>query len=528
MRRERGLGSQRKGRWKAKMILALLVSVLLWPITAHGVPPQLVDRVRSDDDWLVVYAWDFFEQLRLTRRQALQLLPVYQRACESYVDFCAALEPPLKRAIQTYPPYRDELQNGVGVEPTIDTAAVKAHSGLKHVRSSFEKGMIGLERHVVREILTPAQARIARAYEPNRARITREAGQAGINPRFAGGGKGPTYERRLDPVSRQLESIQRELELVREFQRSTPGAIGRYLLAPAAADPLYRGVGRAIPSAARQAQRMWRAGTRSYSASDRQRDIKRVAVLKNEIKHWNLLNGLHLTLGQIERLYELGSLAQRYRQERQRRGRSTASLERTLAQLETRARQALYPGQRKVVDELSSCFKPQPSLKNPVRVGQADNATKAEKWLEHVRTIEGSALAGMVETRALWEQKRWLGPLPDAQRARRFELLMSVARRAAQMSDVDFALEKTELAQSITAPSRTVELTRLRNDIHRRIGKPGKTASLMFNSPFVRALAIRGRQLAAIDDRHDMHRLVDGPKAENCDKGCALPHRGTE
>jgi len=490
--------------------------------SALGVPPQMVSVAKDREDWQVVYTWDLLEKLHLSRQQARELLPYFEQACAFSIDYYQKLEQVHKLALQTYPLYRDELQANVGTTPAAERPAVKTSVTLKKLHGHFDRALSELERRVEREILTPAQWRIARDYQPSRSRIMREAGQTGHKARYATKNAGKWAQARTDPLSRELESIQEELDQVRDFQEPDCGAIGRFILAPTAADLLYGGTGRAKPAVVREAIQVWRFGTGRYPVSAMRRDAETVNDIKNEVKDWMLINGLHLTPPQVERLQEIGLLALRCRHEKQANHRPAQWLDQALLELEGHARRVFQPGQLKVVDEYATCFRGKSSLTDPVRVGQANDESHFEKWLEEIRPLESEALLMAVEDRLAVDQKRFLGPLTDRQRRERMALLTSIALRVTSMSDVDFALEKTELAKSIAVKSRAFELARQRDRVYHQMNKPGRTARLLFTPGFVRALMIRGRQLAAIgNDRHDW-RVVDGPKAEHYEDGYAL------
>lgn len=244
--------------------------------------------------------------------------------------------------------------------------------------------------------------------------------------------------------------------------------------------------------------------------------------LRGEINNWNLINGLHLTRDQIDRIVALYAAAVPNGRAGQTSGQRATGVPRfLLTSLERSVEQVMNPGQRQVVAEYAACLIPPKNLKDPVRVGQASDRSHHERWLERARKTSGPRLVALVD-RALHAEAKHLGDLSPAERQKRKALLLKTARQVAKMSDADFELNKAELAESIAPPNRKNELQGEIAVLQRQRGLPGRVAGFMLKPDFIEQLRQRGQQLAAGVVQQEQTDLAKGPQAENCEKGCAI------
>lgn len=330
------------------------------------------------------------------------------------------------------------------------------------------------------------------------------------------------------PTSREgalgsrLESLQEELKDIEQFSHPRAGALGKLVLSPHCAEVLYQGAGRAMPQIVQQAVRIEQSGTKDYPKARMEQETRRVLDLKNEINDWNLVNGLRLSTSQIAYLTQAGLAADARRAQQQANRAPQQWLDAELRRLEVAARSVLQPGQQKVLDAFSTCFKGKPSLRDPVRIGQANDETAIEDWLDRARKLDDESLQRAIEHRVDSEEKRLLGPMTDRERNERIRILRSAVVQAQGMDDVDFALNLTDLAKSAGVVSRAFEINREMDKVRAELGEPGKITRLMFTDGFLAAIQERARQLRN-------PQLARGApaageiKAENCDRSCALP-----
>lgn len=524
---------------------------------AWAIPPQWVDRAQDRDDWQILFTLDLLEHLQLSRPQLARLLPLYEEGSRLRVEFYENQRDAIQLALDAYPPYRDEKKLDRGITPAVEERAVKAHSRIKDLQIDFDGAMTELEKQVVETVLTPAQRRFAEQYEPSRARLIEEArggaprGEGGADQRAAASRKGdagvghhafrqqngPTLKnsRQGDgrPTSREgaletrLETLQEELKDIEQFSHPRAGALGKLVLSSLCAEVLYKGAGRAMPQIVQQAVRIEQSGTKDYAKARMEQEMRRVLDLKNEINDWNLVNGLRLSTSQIAYLTQAGLAADARRAQQQANRAPQQWLDAELRRLEVAARSVLQPGQRKVLDEFSTCFKGKPSLRDPVRIGQANDETAIEDWLDRARKLDDESLQRAIEHRVESEEKRLLGPMTDRERNERIRILRSAAAAAQGMDDVDFALNRTDLAKSAGVVSRAFEINREMDTVRAELGEPGKITRLMFTDGFLAAIAERARQLR--NPQLARGAPVAGEiKAENCDRSCALPKSETK
>lgn len=523
----------------ARLVAAPAVAaVAMAATTARAVPPDLVHAASDEADWEALFALDLLEKLDLSPQQARLILPVYEESCRLYVAHTAQARRLYEQALATWPAYRDQKRDHIGVAREVEETAISAHTALREWQHRYQADRLALEKRLREDVLTQRQQRTADAYLADPQRIARDCGAVGgrigrdgqddrgdRDDRLAAPpAAGPGSSRNPDPSSleRRLDEVQAERERLDSIRHPGGGAIAEHLLSPAAAEWFYRGLALRPPPGVREAQQLWRFGTPAYPRSRRSADAQRVQALKDEINDWNLVIALQMTRSQTEHLTGIVAAAMNARGERQAHGWPQAWLDERWVSLEREVQAALTPGQRQALAEFSSCFAGKPSLRNPVRVGQASVADEMQKWLEKVRRMDELRMLEAVRERVEQEEQRWTGPLSPGERRERTGALESAARRARAMSDVDFALDRAVLAESIAPRDRSQELAREALRIRQRLGKTGKAARLMFTTRFLGLLKQRLAMLAAQDGRRPAP-VTEGPQAETAAGGCALP-----
>jgi hypothetical protein len=101
----------------------------------------------------------------------------------------------------------------------------------------------------------------------------------------------------------------------------------------------------------------------------------------------------------------------------------------------------------------------------------------------------------MIE-RLLERETAHVAPMDKDALAQRRQVLRETVRRAALMSDVEFALNKDELADAIRPPDRRGELTADIDALRRERLKPGRTSRFLLNREFADVLRTRHEQLS--------------------------------
>lgn len=127
----------------------------------------------------------------------------------------------------------------------------------------------------------------------------------------------------------------------------------------------------------------------------------------------------------------------------------------------TGAKEILFPAQREVLAGYNPCLIPPKDLKDPVRVGQAHDSGPALKALETLRAIpeeRWTQKRGEIVERTLARIEEHGGKFPEGERDRKKQEMNDLLDRARGMSDIDFELQKDDLAKEFAAFDRKESL----------------------------------------------------------------------
>ncbi|MBT3220547.1 MAG: hypothetical protein HN348_15785 [Proteobacteria bacterium] len=319
-----------------------------------------------------------------------------------------------------------------------------------------------------------------------------------------------------------------KLDELRRSRHPRGGPLSEHVLDPASYSIIADLAGKPATSDMEDAETVATGGTGDFPIKERDEMRHQVRRLRTEINNWNLINGLHLTgeqIGQITSIYQEAVAELPHPQTvlalPVRGGAAPPPIPRyKLNQVEGEVEEVLTKAQRRVIDTYSPCLIPPMNLKDPVRVGQADDTGKLEMWLDRARAIPEFGHWRFV-SHALERESEHFGPLSEAEGEARRGLLLKTIEEVQAMDDATFELEKADIAARIGRKNMEIPL---RNDVvamGRERGHPGLVAKFMVNDQFVEQLAQRGRQLATgeVMPKVDPSR---GPRAENCDKNCAV------
>jgi hypothetical protein len=481
--------------------LALLFTAGTIPAAAFGgeAPEALRDWVRADPDQQAVDSLDFILSLSLTREQARSILPLYVDACRvhmgHYLD-TAEIQP---LEIQAYTAFLEEDRLNQGFSPEVERFTARIHRRTRVAREEMT-GELNELADQVRAILTPAQRAFAEDYKPKREAVIAAFGTRSEQQKVARRAerrvrRGPPRPHHNDP---ELTDAQMELDALSRAVHPRLDVTAKHLLTPATAESLYGLADMPVPKAVREAVDCWRSGTRYYSLEQCKHDRQRLRALRKEINHWNLANGMHFDPEQIEQLVGLAKEAERLRTaQRQAKPKyklSPEAFNAELVGLELAAELVLRPGQLEVMRTYKPCLIPPKNLKDPVRVGQASGSTRMGPWLANARRKPDRQVERMID-RLMEKETAHLGPMDEAALQQRRNLLRETARHAAEMSDVEFALNKDELAEAIRPPNRKEELGTDINAMRRERLQPGRTSRFLLNRGFADVLEARYEQL---------------------------------
>jgi len=472
---------------------------------------ELARKIQSQQQRELAASQKLLDELKLTRGQARRLLPILDKAGALYIesyDREAKLLPELHSAL-TALAAEDRLNRGF--TPTVERRAGQLGREEKELREAATEELAELERQAAR-ILTSAQRQAIGLP----ARGTDKPGLPGDGARSVSGGQPPDDAAELERW--RLGVLRAELDALNARKHRQLGRLGRQLLVPAAFESVCRLAGTGLSPTLLEAVEVYQTGRPDSPLQRVQQQREEVRRLRKEINNWNLINGLYLDQDQIQRIVSLYQAAVGDLERPRRLSKAE------LVELERSIEQLLNPGQLQVLAEYKACLIPPKNLKDPVRVGQANDDSAYERWLERSRRLTGPALDRAID-QVLQQESERLGELSRAERQKRAALLGRTVRRAAAMSDVEFEISKSELAARLTPPDRVGELRAEIERLARALGEPGRLSRFMLNPEFIGQLRQRGEQLVAGPERRSAD-LAAGPQAENCEKGCAIKPRG--
>jgi hypothetical protein len=155
----------------------------------------------------------------------------------------------------------------------------------------------------------------------------------------------------------------------------------------------------------------------------------------------------------------------------------------------------LSDAQLEVIAEFDPCLIPPRNLRDPVRVGQAKSFGRQEKMLQNLRKIPGERwqkLGRLILEKALgmWEKRH--GAMKADVRAREIDRAAGIIEQAREMSEVDFQIHKAEMAERITFLDMKEELKKeIQGLVKRRFAPPGKVAHILLDPRIIDVLARR-------------------------------------
>lgn len=431
------------------------------------------------------------ERIHLNRQQILQLAPILDQAARIYVEQYLDEARRLPELIDAFSTFEQQDAANLGFSRDVQGRTARLNHQLKEAREAFARRVVELERRAL-AVLTPRQRELLL-------------------------GRRPTRSRPVDP----MQSLQQQLRQITLARDPRPGPAARVLFNPAAMMRFCQIAGSPPSAAIRQAAAVYQRGTDEYPRERFEQQRAELARLRDRISNWNLINGLYLSREQINQIVELydrtiagNPLAYQPR---------SRPAQQRLHEVELELERILNSGQVTVVREFKPCLIPPKNLRDPVRVGQANDHSAAERLIERLRRTPPQRLEAVIDRVLEREQDHW-GPYGPSHLARRKRTLLAAARKARGMSEADFALAKTDLAKQIEPPDRIREIREKLDELARRRGLAGKLARMMLRPVFVEQLRERAEQL----ERPVVVRgpgLEGGPQAENCEKGCALGSR---
>jgi hypothetical protein len=162
--------------------------------------------------------------------------------------------------------------------------------------------------------------------------------------------------------------------------------------------------------------------------------------------------------------------------------------------LENKITHILTDNQLYIIDEFKPCLIPPKDLKSPTRAGQADSSSHLEKMLTRIREIPeetfNQRIVQLLEKHISRIQMHF-GPMTDAEIEEEKRRVLTILEEARSMSDLDFALNKENLAKKLK-PLDEYEVLRKELDKEgKKRGHLGKTGKIFLSGEIIPLLEER-------------------------------------
>jgi hypothetical protein len=169
-----------------------------------------------------------------------------------------------------------------------------------------------------------------------------------------------------------------------------------------------------------------------------------------------------------------------------RGGRGRRGIGFEIRALEEEVRAVLLPGQIEVLETYKACLLPPKNLKNPVRVGQANDSSRFVKILERFRRMPEHVFQDRkheIVEKIMARAEKHVGRLPEEERQAEMQKIVALLDKARAMNEADFEINKEELAGKMRPKSRKDEIKKELEKRGRKAGKPGKIARFLLLDP---------------------------------------------
>jgi hypothetical protein len=484
------------------VVSALAVGLWTW------VGPVLADKPIDEHANRVAKANELLDRLQISRPQALQIIPVFERAAARWTEYYRQREDLQPALVETLQAFLAEDQRDTGFSDQVERDTAGLHHRDIATRDELNADLQELESNLL-DLLTPQQQRLLDAAERRTPRQAVRGGRSEHQARQAALGA--------------LEQARDELADLYSQMHPRLGPLGDQLLHPAAAAVLYPLAGVNPSPQAQDDLFVYAHGTPSYSAAQREADAQTIRQLSQQINLWNLVNGLHLTAEQAEHIAQLATLAADLNgsDRSPRRGRPRTCRPYTMVELEQGLMETLTDTQQQVLADYQPCLIPPKNLKDPVRVGQANDTSPAVALLERARRAPAARLDHMVDE-VLQREQQHVGTYSSQEYQARRNALLEAIRAVRGMDDVEFAVSKEDLAAQLQPPDRKRELQTRVDELASAAGVPGRAAHFLLQPDMIAVLQQRAAQLRQrpSDASPDLSR---GPQADHCEPGkCAV------
>ena len=504
------------------VIACLFIGPLLAAVDLHGedLGEDYHAQAQARSERQERLSRELIDGLRLSRSQARRLVPIAEEAAALYLEAYEAEARLLPEMLETYGEFAREDSLNRGFTREVERRTGRVHGREIQLRDQTAEQLLALEERAGKVLSSSQRERLSDFPWKQRPAGNRFANRnTRRRPKSA-------EQLRREAQAQRLREAHEEMRAVHKDRHPHAGPIGRYLLHPFGAERLCKIRGGRTPAIIAEAAEVLRHGTSECPLELVAEQNAELRCVRAQINNWNLINGLHLSEDQIGQIVDLYDQAAAPKWEIVQRDPQSGVPRRALFSLELAVEEVLNAGQRQVLAEYKACLLPPKNLKDPVNVGQASDNSHYERWLERARKLPRAQLTKQINE-TLKREAEHLGQLSRAERQKRVTLLHRTVRQAAAMPDVEFELNKAELAETIAPPDRVQEVKDKIATLTREAGQPGPIAHFMLKPDFIQQLRTRGQQLAEGVSLEQAN-LAKGPQAENCEETCAIDGKRTK
>ena len=499
------MNADAKGRGRAVTVLTAGVAMLIasGPVRAEDLPrthkatagvdvSQQVEQAQERRHRECATARELVQWLGLSPTQARQLAPLLEEAATLHIQQFETQARLQGEMLEAYAAFAQEDSLNQGFSRDVERTTARLHHEEIEAHDDINGQLMQLERQAA-AVLTDTQRMYVEEFHqrPWERRLVR-SGEGAVRDYY----RAAAAQAYRESQRTTLDEKRDELNQLNKHFHPRPEKLGRLLLHPAAALPICQSAGVRTTNAMDQALHVVQLGTPGCSMEQFERQRVELGQLRTEISNWNLINGLHLDVGQIERIagaYDRvrGHLADLEEQKGRDAREERSAL---LFELEQHVEPILSTGQRTVLAEFKPCLIPPKNLKDPVRVGQANDTSGLERWLQRARRSKAERDGELVDDLLARESAHY-GPLSAAEEQSRRALLLDTLTKIRRMSDVDFAVGQADLVTELTPRDQRQDLKQEVARLARAQGQPGPIAQFLLQPEFVDQLKMRADQL---------------------------------
>jgi hypothetical protein len=432
------------------------------------------DRLRDEirDLNQEIQSYRTADRLQLRHDQMRELLPLVREARDTAERHAEEWRRVLEKQKVAFTAFKAEDLRDAGFSAEVEKRASEAEHEGREVKKKFYDRINELEKKAEAVLNEPQRQEL-------RGRWRQSEGS--------------------DAHRQELDQIRRDLEEIHHEHYGSIGPIGRFLVSSSAENLLENRLVVAEKSDTPEAKNPERT---DVSRTVRRLE-KEVGELRSDINLLNLLNGLHLSAQQDSQLAgvlkETGDEDRELRKDKAQKyvkaltrmrdylaankpvppsvsrevdalqkeftmnasRKSPSSQKQCLKTQVEKTEKILTEAQKSVLADYKPCLIPPKNLKDPVRIGQANDTSAEARTLERIRSVPenrfGQDSAAIVE-KTLSDYESHTGRFKGTEREAKKKWLTGFLADVRKMPDADFQMNKAELATRLQTLNKEEEL----------------------------------------------------------------------